>query len=134
MSNYVPLPGLCLEFARFYGKTGDFKLNFCIENSNFSQFFVSGIHIYTFSHNSAGKKISSHRHFKHEEDIHSSYYDLSPASKDVNTTPLSPAHLSEQTSVVQPDESAETSSQGTVTGAMQDTETEQDPIIISTQR
>ena len=65
----------------------------------------------------------------------SSYYDLSPrpASKDVNTTPLSPAQLSEQTSVVQPDESAETSSQGTVTGAMQDTETEQDPIIISTQ-
>ena len=47
---------------------------------------------------------------------------------------MSPAQLSEQTSVVQPDESAETSSQGTVTDAMQDTETEQDPIIISTQR
>ena len=60
-SNYVP--GLCLEFARFYGETGHFKLNFCIENSNFSQFFVSGIHIYTFSHNFAGKKISFHRHF-----------------------------------------------------------------------
>ena len=71
---------------------------------------------------------------KHEEDIHSSYYDLSPASEDVNTTPLSPAQLSEQTSVVQPDESAETSSQGTVTDAMQDTETEPDPVIISTQR
>ena len=42
--------------ARFYGETGHFKLNFCIENSNFSQFFVSGIHIYTFSHNFAGKK------------------------------------------------------------------------------
>ena len=53
-SNYVP--GLCLEFARFYGETGPFKLNFCIENSNFSQFFVSGIDIYTFSHNFAGKK------------------------------------------------------------------------------
>ena len=61
-SNYVP--GLRLEFARFYGETGDFKLNFCIENSNSSQFFVSGIHIYTFSHNFAGKKISFHRHFK----------------------------------------------------------------------
>ena len=53
-SNYVP--GLRLEFARFYGETGHFKLNFRIENSNFSQFFVSGIHIYTFSHNFAGKK------------------------------------------------------------------------------
>ena len=53
-SNYVP--GLRLEFARFYGETGHFKLNFCIENSNFSQFFVLGIHIYTFSHNFAGKK------------------------------------------------------------------------------
>ena len=54
-SNYVP--GLRLEFARFYGEAGHFKLNFCVENSNFSQFFVSGIHIYTFSHNFAGKKI-----------------------------------------------------------------------------
>ena len=60
-SNYVP--GLRLEFARFYGETGYFKLNFSIENSNFSQFFVSGIHIHTFSHNSA-EKISFHRHFK----------------------------------------------------------------------
>ena len=61
-SNYVP--GLRLEFARFYGETGHFKLNFSIENSNFSQFFVSGIHIHTFPHNFAGKKISFHRHFK----------------------------------------------------------------------
>ena len=45
-SNYVP--GLRLEFARFYWDTGHFKLNFSIENSNFSQFFVSGIHIHTF--------------------------------------------------------------------------------------
>ena len=45
-----------LEFTRFYGETGHFKLNFCIENSNFSQFFVSGIHIYTFFLNFAGKK------------------------------------------------------------------------------
>ena len=60
--NYVP--GLRLESARFYGETGHFKLNFSIENSNFSQFFVSGIHIHTFSHNFAGKKISFHRHFK----------------------------------------------------------------------
>ena len=72
--------------------------------------------------------------FRHEEHIHSSYYDLSPASKDVNTTPLSPAHLSEQTSVIQPDESAETSPQGTVTDAMQETEKEQDLTIISIQR
>ena len=35
---------------------GDFKLNFSFENSNFSQFFVSGIHIHTFSHTFAGKK------------------------------------------------------------------------------
>ena len=61
-SNYVP--GLRLEFARFYGETGHFKLDFFIENSNFSQFFLSGIHIHTFSHNFAGKKISFHRHFK----------------------------------------------------------------------
>ena len=61
-SNYVP--GLRLEFARFYGETGHFKLNFFIENSNFSQFFLSGIHIHTFSHNFAEKKISFHRHFK----------------------------------------------------------------------
>ena len=60
-SNYVP--GLRLEFAQFYGETGHFKLNFSIENSNFSQFFLSGIHIHTFSHNFA-KKISFHRHFK----------------------------------------------------------------------
>ena len=53
-SNYVP--GLRLEFARFYGETGHFKLNFFIENSNFSQFFLSGIHIHTFSHNFAEKK------------------------------------------------------------------------------
>ena len=61
-SNYVP--GLRLEFARFYGETDHFKLNFSIENSNFSQFFVSGIHIHTFFHNFAEKKISFHRHFK----------------------------------------------------------------------
>ena len=60
-SNYVP--GLRLEFARFYRETGHFKLNFSVENSNFSQFFLSGIHIHTFPHNSA-KKISFHRHFK----------------------------------------------------------------------
>ena len=66
-SNYVP--GLRLEFARSYGETGHFKLNFSIENSNFSQFFVSGIHIHTFPHNFAGKKISFHRHFK-ENSIH----------------------------------------------------------------
>ena len=53
-SNYVP--GLRLEFAQFYGETGHFKLNFSFENSNFSQFFVSGIYIHTFSHNSAEKK------------------------------------------------------------------------------
>ena len=29
-------------------ETGHFKLNFSIENSNFSQFFISGIHIHTF--------------------------------------------------------------------------------------
>ena len=85
-----------------------------------------------------GRYITRHITFfkplKHEVDIHSSYYDLSPASEDVNTTPLSPAQLSEQTSVVQPDGSAKTSSQGTVTDAKQDTETEQDPIIISAQR
>ena len=45
-SNYVP--GLRPEFARFYGETGHLKLNFSNENSNFSQFFVSGIHIHTF--------------------------------------------------------------------------------------
>ena len=61
-SNYVP--GLRLEFARFYGETGHLKLNFSIENSNFSQFFVSGIHIHTFFHNFAEEKISFHRHFK----------------------------------------------------------------------
>ena len=61
-SNYVP--GLRLEFARFYGETGHFNLNFSVENSNFSQFFVSGIHIHTFFHNFAEKKISFHRHFK----------------------------------------------------------------------
>ena len=85
-----------------------------------------------------GRYITRHITFfkplKHEEDIHSSYYDLSPASEDANTTPLSSAQLSEQTSVVQPDESAETSSQKAVTDAMKDTETEQDPIIISTRR
>ena len=64
-SNYVP--GLRLEFARFYGETGHFKLNFSIENSNFSQFFVSGIHIHTFFHIFAEKKISFHRHFKKME-------------------------------------------------------------------
>ena len=64
-SNYVP--GLRLEFARFYGVTGHFKLNFSVENSNFSQFVVSGIHIYTFSHKFSGKKISFHRHFKNLE-------------------------------------------------------------------
>ena len=53
-SNYVP--GLRLEFARFQGETGHFKLNFPIENSNFSQFFVSGIQIHTFFHNFAEKK------------------------------------------------------------------------------
>ena len=51
-----------------------------------------------------GRYITRHITFfkplKHEEDIHSSYYDLPPASKDVNKTPLSPAQLSEQTSVV----------------------------------
>ena len=61
-SNY--LPGLRLEFARFYGETGHFKLNFSIENSNFSQFFLSGIHIHTFSHNLVKKNFSFHRHFK----------------------------------------------------------------------
>ena len=61
-SNYVL--GLRLEFARFYGETGHFKLNFSIEDSNFSQFFLSGIHIHTFSHNFAKKNISFHRHFK----------------------------------------------------------------------
>ena len=50
--------------ARFYGETGHFKLNFSVENSNFSQFFISGIHIHTFSHNFAEKKSSFHRHFK----------------------------------------------------------------------
>ena len=35
-SHYVP--GLHLEFARFLGKTGHFKLNFSIENSRFNQF------------------------------------------------------------------------------------------------
>ena len=54
-SNYAP--GLRLEFARFYGETGHFKLNFSIENSNFSQFFVSGIHIHTFSHNFAEENV-----------------------------------------------------------------------------
>ena len=44
-SNYVP--GLRLEFARFYGETGHFKLNFSVENSDFNQFFASGIHIFT---------------------------------------------------------------------------------------
>ena len=53
-SNYVP--GLRLEFARFYRETGHFKLNFSVENSNFSQFFLSGIHIHTFPHNFAKKK------------------------------------------------------------------------------
>ena len=53
-SNYVL--GLRLEFARFYGETGHFKLNFSIEDLNFSQFFLSGIHIHTFSHNFAKKK------------------------------------------------------------------------------
>ena len=48
-------PGLRLEFARFYGETGHFKLNSSVENSNFSQFFVSGIHIHTFFHNFAEK-------------------------------------------------------------------------------
>ena len=48
-SNYVP--GLRLEFTRFYGETGHFKFNFSIENSNFSQFFESDIHIHTFSDN-----------------------------------------------------------------------------------
>ena len=52
-SDYVP--GLRLEFARFYGETGHFKLNFFIENSNFSQFFLSGIHIHTFPQNFAKK-------------------------------------------------------------------------------
>ena len=56
-STYVP--GLRLEFARFYAETGHFKLNFSAENSNFSQFFVSGIHIYTFSHNFAEKNFVS---------------------------------------------------------------------------
>ena len=36
-------------------RAGHFKLNFPIENSNFSQFFVSGIHFHTFSHNFAEK-------------------------------------------------------------------------------
>ena len=53
-SHYVP--GLRLEFVRFEGETGHFKLNFPIENSNFSQFFISGIHIHTFPHNFAEKK------------------------------------------------------------------------------
>ena len=44
-----------MEFARFYGETDHFKLNFSIENLNFSQFFVSGIHIHTFSHHFAEK-------------------------------------------------------------------------------
>ena len=69
-SNYAP--GLRLEFARFYGETGHFKLNVSIENSNFSQFFLSGIHIHTFSHNFAKKNFSFHRHFKssvHKMDV-----------------------------------------------------------------
>ena len=73
-----------------------------------------------------GRYITRHVTFfkplKHQEDIQSSYYDLSPADKGVITTHLSPAQLSEQTSTVQPDESAEISSQGTVTDAVQDTE------------
>ena len=55
-SNYVP--GIRLEFARFYGKTCHVKLNFSIENSKFSLVFVSGIHIHPFSH-SFEKKIVS---------------------------------------------------------------------------
>ena len=54
-SNYVP--GLRLEFTKFYVETDHSKLNFSIESSNFSQFFISGIHIHTFSHNFAEKKI-----------------------------------------------------------------------------
>ena len=52
--NYVP--GLHLEFARFYGETGHFKLTSSVRKLNFSQFFVSGIHIHTFCHNFAEKK------------------------------------------------------------------------------
>ena len=48
--------GLRLEFAQFYRETGHFKLNFSVENSNFSQFFASGINIHTFSHNFEKKK------------------------------------------------------------------------------
>ena len=36
-----------------------FKLNFSIENSNFSQFFLSGIHIHAFSHNLRKKNFVS---------------------------------------------------------------------------
>ena len=54
-SNYVP--GLRLEFAQFYRETDHFKLNFSIENLNFSQLFLSGIHIHTFSHNLEKKNI-----------------------------------------------------------------------------
>ena len=50
------------KVPRFYGETCNFKLNFSDENSNFSQFFVSGIDIHTFSHNFAEKN-SFHGHF-----------------------------------------------------------------------
>ena len=59
------VPGLRLEFARFLGEAGHFKHNFSIENSNFSQFFVSDIHMHTFSHNFARKNFSFRRHFNH---------------------------------------------------------------------
>ena len=59
-SHYVP--GLRLEFALFYGEIGHFKFNFSIENSNFSQFFVSGIRIHTFPI-ILREKISFRRHF-----------------------------------------------------------------------
>ena len=61
-SNYVP--GFRLKFARFYGETGHFKLNCPLKIQILVSFFVSGIHIHTFSHNFAEKKISFHRHFK----------------------------------------------------------------------
>ena len=48
----------------FKGRQVTLNLNFPVENSNFSQFFVSDIHIHTFPHNFVEKKISFYRHFK----------------------------------------------------------------------
>ena len=53
-SKYVP--GLRLEFARFYGKTGHFKLNFSIKNSNFNQISYQAFIITHFPIIVGGKK------------------------------------------------------------------------------